>query len=516
MSRFKNFSRNLLTGYLQLGATAAYSFVSIPVILFWLPKPQFGLWVLLLQLISFVALIDLGMNSAIARLLVDHKDKKQTGTYGSLLKSAFILSITQAFLILAIVFAGASAFATLLNIPSELRADFTLLLQMQGAITAFSYVFRPLSIILYAHQRVDLQAYNEIFSLLASLGFLVFFLYLGCGIFSFIVCNIIIAVTSPLYLFWNCIRLNFIPRKKEWGKISSGSFKEMFHFGFQLFLFNFGCMLQSASQTIVISRALGLEAAATWAVGTKVFNLFFPVMTKPYGSALPGFYEMVARGEIDQLKARFRTIVQLTASLGVFLGGSYILCNSIFVGVWTSGRIIWPTLNDCLLGLWLFLLALQTTHCTFVSVTKRFGALSYVFLLEGFTYICLALFVGKLGGIPGIIACSVVCTFIFSYLYGIRRSCEYFQTTFRTIAFDWVRSSLFMAIMYSLAILLTWWLTLNFTPVWRLATHLLVVCTVGGALLVFCGLPREIQLEIRSRYFARFKLVCKPARCDNV
>ena len=80
MSRLKNFTRNLATGYLQLGVNVVYSLVSIPLILHWLPKAEFGLWVLLVQMMSYLVFVDLvdavrmaSMNPARALGLSGHK-----------------------------------------------------------------------------------------------------------------------------------------------------------------------------------------------------------------------------------------------------------------------------------------------------------------------------------------------------------------------------------------------------------------------------------------------------------
>jgi hypothetical protein len=42
----ENFSRNVATSYLQLDVNVVYSLVSIPLILHWLPKAEFGMWLL--------------------------------------------------------------------------------------------------------------------------------------------------------------------------------------------------------------------------------------------------------------------------------------------------------------------------------------------------------------------------------------------------------------------------------------------------------------------------------------
>ena len=79
MSRLKNFSRNLATSYLQLGVNVVYSLVSIPLILHWLPRAEFGMWAVLVQLMTYISMVDLGINQAIARFLVDHKDRRGEG-----------------------------------------------------------------------------------------------------------------------------------------------------------------------------------------------------------------------------------------------------------------------------------------------------------------------------------------------------------------------------------------------------------------------------------------------------
>ena len=164
MSRLKNFSRNLAASYLQLGVNVIYSLVSIPLILHWLPKAEFGMWAVLVQLMAYVSIIDLGMTAAVARLLVDHKDERRNGNYGSLVKTAFLVSLTQGVIILTVVSLGAPLLAELMKIPAEHEATFIALLRWQGLFTAFSFCLRPFGLMLYAHQRMDLQSCTEMFN----------------------------------------------------------------------------------------------------------------------------------------------------------------------------------------------------------------------------------------------------------------------------------------------------------------------------------------------------------------
>jgi len=499
MSRLKNFSRNLATSYLQLGVNVVYSLVSVPLILHFLPKAEFGLWAVLVQLMSYLSLLDLGMTSAVARLLVDHKDDRANGVYGSFIKTAMLVSLAQALMILVLVLCGAPILASLMNIPLEHRQTFIQLIQLQGLIMAFSFSWRPLGMMLYAHQRMDLQSFNDMLSLVAQLGWLIFFLCHGSGIYSFIYSNIFTALAGPAFLFWNCRRLDLVPRSGEWGRVSWRIFREVFHYGKNVFIMGLGVQLIMASQVILISRTLGLELAASWAVGTKIFTLFSALLCRPFGAALPGLYEMAARNEQERLRKRFQEMVILTGSLGVFLGVGLALCNSLFVTVWTGAKINWSPWNDASLGLWLFLSSVQTTHINFVNVSKQFGGARFIYLLEGGCFVLIALLLGGRGGILGILVVANLCQLLFSCQYGIRLSSRYFKCHWTKVAFGWIMPCLKFAGVFAPLALVAWLATAHLPMVWRLVIHAAVVAALGGLFFLKLGFPRQMLFEVETR-----------------
>jgi len=498
MSRLRNFSRNVTASCLQLGVNAVYSLVSVPLILHWLSKSEFGLWVLV-QLMSYFALVDLGMNSALARFLVDHKDRRGEGEYGSLVKTSALVSAVQGLIVLAVVTLGSPLLAAMMKVPAEYQATFISLLRIQGVIVAFTFCMNPLGIMLYAHQRMDVVIWQGVILLIASLGLLVFFLFRGCGIYSFVYANAIAAAIAPLYLLWHCRRLGFLPRVGEWGNVSWRQFKEVFLYGKDIFLMNIGAQLITASQTIIVFRTLGSEAAAAWSIGTKIFMLVRQVMFQPYSAAAAGLCEMLARNETERLRYRFKNLVALTASLGVFFGTGFVLCNSLFVQVWTGGKIAWLPLNDVLLGLWIFFTAMQAPHCNFVTVTKLIGSMRYLYFAEGCCFVILSLLVGHRWGLPGIIVCSLLCVVIFSYQFGLRQSERYFRVSFSELAVEWVRPSLKLAVVLAPLALALWFATSGLPVLWRLVFHGVAAGLGGGFLFLRIGVPPEMIQETRAR-----------------
>jgi O-antigen/teichoic acid export membrane protein len=499
MSRLKNFSRNLTASYLLLVVNAVCSLISIRVALHWLPTAEFGLWAVLIQLIGYISLVDLGMTSAVARLLVDQKDQRQVDGYGSLIKTAFLVSLAQGIIIFLIIQTFTPLLASIMKIQAGYEHTFINLMRWQGLISGLAFTLRPLAQILYAHQRADLTAFNDMASLICQMVTLWIFLALGKGIYSFIYAGAAYGFIGPTVLFWHCHRLRFFPEKDQRGHASWQIFQEMFAYGKDVFLMGLGYQLTMASQTIIVSRTLGLDVAAAWAIGTKMFNMTIPLMCRPFGASLPGLYEMLSRNETGRLRHRFKDMVVLTASLGAFLGVAYALCNSLFIHVWFGEKIAWSPMNDVLLGGWVFLISLTTTHANFVTVTKQIGGMRYVFFLEGCCFVLLASLLGSHWGLPGVVTTSLVCTVLFSGAYSFHRSRIYFHCGWSELCWSWVRPSWqLLLILVPLAAIL-WFMGRGLPPGWRLAINGLLTAVVGGGLFLRLGLPPGLILDLGNR-----------------
>ena len=499
MSRFRNFSRNLVAGYFQMAVTVLYSLVSVPLILHWLPRAEFGMWAVLVQLMSYVYLIDLGINQAIARFLIDHKDDRASGQYGSLIKASFYVSVVQGLIILVVIGLGAPLLATLMNIPPEHREVFIHLLRIQGTFSAFTFCTNPLGIMLNAHQRTDLVSRQSVINMVLQFGLLVLFLYKGHGIYSFINSLAVSSLITPVWCYLYCRKLGFFPRKNEWGTVSWTQFKAVFAYSKDVFLMNLGIYLISASQTIVVSCALGLELAAAWTVGTKVFMLLRQVLYQPSSAATSGLCELLARNETDRMRHNFKNLVGLTASLGIVSAGIFVLCNSLFIQVWTNGKIVWPLANDLFLGAWIFVASIQTTHCSLVFINKQIGRMPYVLIAEGIAFVTLSLVLGYRWGIPGIAACSLLCLTLFSCQFGIRKSAKYFNAPLSEMVLEWIRPALNVAAILIVVFPAIWLATSTLPTLWRLVIHASAAGVIGGYLLIRVGLSPEMVKSIQQR-----------------
>ena len=192
---------------------------------------------------------------------------------------------------------------------------------------------------------------------------------------------------------------------------------------------------------------------------------------------------MMARGEHDRLFRRYKEMVIASCAFAGVGATIFAACNSLFIHVWTSGKILWPPLNDILLAAWIVLLTVIHCHSGFVLITKKVGAMRYVYLLEGLVFVALALFTVRIWGIAGLIAASIVCGIGGSGLYGVFRVAGYFKTTPSQVGFDWLLPTARILLFLVPVTFAVWWVTCPLLPVARLAI-LSGTCSVLGLFLL--------------------------------
>ena len=168
MSRLKQFTRSLVSGYVLLGANIFYTLASVPLALHYLGKAEFGLWALTSQLGGYILLIDLGMSTSVSRILIDHKDDRANGAYGSVIKTGALVGAVQGALIILAGTVLSFLAGSLLNVPADLQREFIWLMAGQSVLLGVNFATRIFGQLLFAHQRLDVANYEKLGGFLLS------------------------------------------------------------------------------------------------------------------------------------------------------------------------------------------------------------------------------------------------------------------------------------------------------------------------------------------------------------
>jgi hypothetical protein len=133
--------------------------------------------------------------------------------------------------------------------------------------------------------------------------------------------------------------------------------------------------------------------------------------------------------------------------------------------------------------------------------TKKVAFMRYIFFVEGSVYVLAAYFVAPRAGLPGIIACSAICSALFSGAYGVARIGRYFEAPIREVAIQWLAPMAKVLLLFAPVALATWWLSKGLTndPLLRLALHVSVSVSAGSYFFLRFGLSQSFQRELLQR-----------------
>ena len=407
-TRSKRFASGVVTSYGAILVNVFYTLFSVRLALHYLGKEQFGLWALALQISGYMALLELGMSSAISRFLADHKDDVNGGEYGSLLLTGGIVFAIQGGMIAIAGAVFSYAAPTLFHIPTALASEFRVLLLIITSLSGFSIATRSLGGPLWAFQRMDITNLLAILTLVVSYGVLWLGFRAGFGIYSLAYANIPTAILSPVIICVVCSRNGYYPARGSWGRPEWGLFRKLFAFGKDVLIMSGGSQLVNATQVMILSRLAGLDAAATFSVGTKFYTMGQQFVGKVLDNSAPALTEIFVRGERVRFNERFWNVVSVTAFLATIGATGILMGNQLLISIWTSGVIRWSLGSDVILAALLIVTSLSRCFVGIFGLVGDLRPVRYIYFLEGCLFIILALPAVRHFGVIGVLGASLV------------------------------------------------------------------------------------------------------------
>jgi O-antigen/teichoic acid export membrane protein len=419
MSRSKRFITGTLAGYGNIAANIVFTIISVPLALLYLEKEQFGLWALASQLNGYLVLLELGMGIAINRHIADHKDDVDGGTYGVHLLTSGLVFLCQGIIITVAGFGISWIAPTIFSIPPHLAPDFKVLVMSLAAISGVSLALRSFGSPLWAFHRTDLINYCFSLTSLSFLGFLWLGFSQGLGVISFPLAQIPAVIGAPIFYFWICHRSSYYPKQGKWGRPCFKVFREIFRYGRDIFMIQIGQQLVNASHIMIISRFVGLGAAATYAIATKTYTMCMMLLANPLSSAAPALTELHVRNEKERFVRRYSELINISLATSALLAFGIAAGNRSFVDVWTDGRIEWPWQADLLLAVLLIIQNLNRSFLSIFSITKNLKPVRYSYLLEAVIFIPLSCLAATKFGIIGVLSISLIAHLLTTNLIAV-------------------------------------------------------------------------------------------------
>jgi O-antigen/teichoic acid export membrane protein len=169
-----------------------------------------------------------------------------------------------------------------------------------------------------------------------------------------------------------------------------------------------GSQLVNASQIMILSRMMGLNAAATFAIGTKLFTMGQQLTGRIIESSAPGLTELFVRGDTTKFNLRVSNIISITAVLATLGATALIALNTPFILFWTSGAIHWSLACDGLLAGLLITTSITRCLVTIFGLMLGYRPVRHIYFLEGVVFIAVTIPAAAHYGLMGVLGASFI------------------------------------------------------------------------------------------------------------
>lgn len=404
-SRTLLMKKNIIASFLLKGGSIVVSFLLVPMTLGYLNPYEYGIWLTLNSVLSWVYLLDIGLGNGLRNKLAEARAK------GDMQLGKIYVSTTFFFMTLIIVvFYGLFLIGqnfldwySILNVDPAKVDNLGSIVTVVMAFFCLSFVFKLIGNVYMAWQ---LPAMNDLLAFVGSLiSLIIIFILTKTSSGSlFDVAMTFSAVPAVVYAI--AIPISFVYLKEISPSIKAiklRHFSPLISVGFKFLLIQVACLILFMTSNLIISRLFGPQEVTPFNIANKLFSaitMAFTIIITPYWSAVTDAY---TKGEMDWIR---RSVRKLRIIWGLFaLAGALIVAVSPFIyKVWIGEDVHISLLLSILCCAYALI---QNWNNIYAYTINGIGTLKVSLIcaiIQAVIFVPLTILLGKVWGLNGIVA----------------------------------------------------------------------------------------------------------------
>jgi O-antigen/teichoic acid export membrane protein len=340
----KQFARNLFSGWISLVIEVLIAFLLTPFIIGKLGAAAYGIWSLMIGLIGYLGLIDIGIRGSVGRYINHYlalKDQRAVSEVVSTSTALLtFLSLISGLISLVIAANFSSIFP---KTPPELLGDIRFALPLLAVGLWLSFVSSILGNLLAAKEAMYVTNGFGLIMLLLRSTAVYLVLDAGQGISALVLVTLGTSVISILLTYWS-VRRVYADEMPSFFAVNFARLKEMWRFGLASFVARTASTMANDSAPIIGMWILGPEAVAVYSVALTLTQNARRVLDQANGAIFPSVMKAGAIKDFPGLRNLYMRFMDISFAIGslVFIGlmvfsGTFL---HLWVGTNSSGAIV--------------------------------------------------------------------------------------------------------------------------------------------------------------------------------
>jgi O-antigen/teichoic acid export membrane protein len=360
-------AQTVLSLLYRVGSTAL-SYILVPISLSYLDAAQYGVWLTILSVMSWLVFMDIGLGNGLRNKLAEALSHGEADLGKTMVSTGYaaIALISAALMLLMLVSAPWIQWSSVFNTTMLSDSEFKTIVRLVGSLFLFNFVLSLGQSVFYACQCASLVALSQfllnLFAVLSIYGLTLItaghLRYLsGCYAGSMVLANILVSVY-------------FFKRHKELApslsRANLSRIKPLFAIGFKFFIIQAAALVIFATDNIIITHVLGPEQVATYNVVGGLFSgvIFLQgVILSPLWSA---YTRAFTEGNFVWIRRILRILNLAMIPIAILATALVILAEPI-IRWWVGPQISPPPLLIVLMGVYTLVVTWNNIYASFIN-----------------------------------------------------------------------------------------------------------------------------------------------------
>jgi O-antigen/teichoic acid export membrane protein len=386
------------------------SLITVPLTFRYLGPERYGLWMVLISIISVMGFADLGIGNGLVTAVSEAYGKDDRRLAKEYVTSAFVMMLGIA-AVLAVVGAAGYRYVPwlrLFNVNSPAIAA-------EGArafLVLFSWFLVSIPLGVVTHAQAALQqgyfpqlvgAFGSILTVLALLAVIA----LHGGLPWLVFASTIGAVAGTVLNGWVLFRAHpwLLPSRHAY---SASSANRILKLGLLFFVLQCAVAAGYTSDNLVIAQVLGAAAVAAYAVPEKLFSFVAMVVGMGISPLWPAYGEAIARGDVAWVRRVFLGSLRVTLAFSVPLCTFLALAGPWILRVAVGKSFHAPTSLLVALGVWGVVVAVSVPMAMLLNGAGVLKAQTIVASVASLVNLALSIFLTRRMGVIGVCLGSII------------------------------------------------------------------------------------------------------------
>lgn len=404
------------------------TFVMTPYTIRMLGLDDYGLWVLVLAIVGYGGLLELGVQTSVVKLVAQKNAANDQAGMQRIVSTAYAFFQSVGVLVACALVLVAPFFVTrLVSSPAE-QETVRLLLMILGVNAAICFPAYVLGGVIYGMQRYVVKSGVDVVLAVVNAGLTFVVLEQGRGIVGLALVKMAVDVASIAALFLLTRRI--LPGLRiSFSAASASSFRELLRLGGKIFISSTTTRIATHTEPVIISAILSNAWTTVFSVPKRLVDYVKEISITASLGFMPMFSELEGRGDTALITRLYEQYTRYILIIIVPFVSSIMVLGGPFIRLWVGDELAVKGGNLVVYLAVAFLIdSLQPLVWRLMIGVGRVDFLVKVSAVGSVAYLVLAALFVHWWGIEGIGIAAVAMT-VFNQICYLPHICRFLGTS---------------------------------------------------------------------------------------